>query len=72
VATYTIFGRQVGSHVLSIATLGATAAIATLAMGGKKAEKTQGPPIMANSSDEENFIKDFIAKAEAEEKASKH
>ncbi|ORY05816.1 hypothetical protein BCR34DRAFT_453970, partial [Clohesyomyces aquaticus] len=57
VATYTIFGRQVGSHVLAIATLGTTFAGAFLAMGGKKAEQAAGPALNAKSKEEESFIK---------------
>ncbi len=40
-----------------MATLGTLAAGITLAMGGKKASKEQGPPINASSSQEEAFIK---------------
>ncbi|KAI9859925.1 MAG: hypothetical protein M1824_003513 [Vezdaea acicularis] len=69
VAQYTVFGRQVGSHILAIATLGTTFAGAALAMGGDKKSKQQGPPIQAQSSEEESFIKDFMQKAESEEKA---
>lgn len=42
---------------LAMATLGTLAAGITLAMGGKKASKEQGPPINASSSQEEAFIK---------------
>ncbi|KAH8146671.1 uncharacterized protein LAJ45_09354 [Morchella importuna] len=64
VAMYTIAGRQVGSHHLAMATLGSVIGIVALATGGKKDKTT--PPIQASSSDEEKFIKEFIAKAEAE------
>lgn len=37
-------------------TLGTFAAGATLAMGGEKKAKEQGPPINASSKDEEDFI----------------
>ncbi|RPB03783.1 hypothetical protein L873DRAFT_1800290 [Choiromyces venosus 120613-1] len=67
VAMYTIAGRQVGSHVLAMATLGITFGLTAMAMGGKKTETT--PPIQASSGDEEKFIKEFLAKAEAESKA---
>lgn len=40
-----------------MATLGTTALVAYLALGGKKASKTDGPPINASSSDEERFIR---------------
>ncbi|CUS08093.1 unnamed protein product [Tuber aestivum] len=68
VAMYTVAGRQVGSHVLAMATLGTTFALSALAMGGKKTQTT--PPIQASSSDEEKFIKEFLAKAEVESKAN--
>ncbi|KAG0640614.1 hypothetical protein HOY80DRAFT_1041375 [Tuber brumale] len=69
VAMYTIAGRQVGSHVLAMATLGTVFTLSALAIGGKKTETT--PPIQASSSDEEKFIKEFLAKAEAETKANR-
>jgi len=68
VAMYTIAGRQVGSHVLAMATLGTVFTLTALSVGGKKAETT--PPIQASSSDEEKFIKEFLAKAEVESKAN--
>jgi hypothetical protein len=40
-----------------MATLGTMGAISFLSMGGSKAKKTQGPPINAQSPDEEKFIK---------------
>ncbi|KAI5792641.1 hypothetical protein FPQ18DRAFT_389219 [Pyronema domesticum] len=71
VAYFNVFGRQVGSHVLAMATLGGTAAIATLSMSG--GEKKTIPPIGAKSDDEEKFIKEFLAQAEKESKpAAKH
>ncbi|KAL9076504.1 MAG: hypothetical protein Q9161_000836 [Pseudevernia consocians] len=56
VAQYTIFGRQVGSHILAALTLGTFAAGTTYAMSGKKKVKEQGPAINASSKDEEDFI----------------
>ncbi|KAL9006252.1 MAG: hypothetical protein Q9188_001024 [Gyalolechia gomerana] len=56
VATYTVFGRQVGAHVLAMATLGTTFAGIYLAMPAKTKEKEAGPPINAASKDEEAFI----------------
>ncbi|KAL0638383.1 hypothetical protein Q9L58_002526 [Maublancomyces gigas] len=70
VAIYTIAGKQIGSHILAMATLGAVVGGATIAMSGKKTQTT--PPIQAGSSDEEKFIKEFIAKAEAESAKEKH
>ncbi|KAI9720253.1 MAG: hypothetical protein M1812_003071 [Candelaria pacifica] len=68
VVQYTIAGRQVGAHVLSMATLGTAGLGGFLAFGGSKKSTEQGPPINATNSDEEKFIKDFMQKAEAEEK----
>ncbi|KAL7272441.1 hypothetical protein RUND412_004756 [Rhizina undulata] len=70
VAYYTVAGRQVGSHVLAMATLGSVFGLPFLSMGGKKETV---PPIKADSSEEEAFIKEFLAKAEAESKTpAKH
>ncbi|KAF8540422.1 hypothetical protein BDD12DRAFT_698912, partial [Trichophaea hybrida] len=66
VAQFTVFGRQVGSHVLAMLTLGTTFAGSYLALSG--GEKPTSPPIQASSTDEEKFIRDFIAKAEKEGK----
>ncbi|KAH7359570.1 hypothetical protein BKA66DRAFT_427426 [Pyrenochaeta sp. MPI-SDFR-AT-0127] len=63
VAMYTIAGRQVGSHVLAIATLATTFTGAFLAMGGKKVEDKSQPPINAKSKEEESFVKDYVKKA---------
>ncbi|KAI4250478.1 MAG: hypothetical protein L6R40_000076 [Gallowayella cf. fulva] len=63
VATYTILGRQVGSHMLAMATLGTTFAGIYLAMPSKTKEKESGPPINAASKDEEKFIQDFLKNA---------
>ncbi|KAI5777752.1 hypothetical protein EDC01DRAFT_782668 [Geopyxis carbonaria] len=53
-----------------MATLGTTALVAfTSTRGGKK---TDTPPIKAESSDEEKYIKDFLAKMEAEDNKAKH
>jgi len=69
VAMYTIAGRQVGSHVLAIATLGTVFTLTTLSVGGKKTAETT-PPIQASSSDEEKFVREFMANAEMESKAN--
>ncbi|KAL9136978.1 MAG: hypothetical protein Q9175_001811 [Cornicularia normoerica] len=61
VAQYTIFGRQVGSHVLAMLTLGTVAAATTFAMAGKEKVKERGPPINASSKDEEEFIQFVIS-----------
>ncbi|KAF1361301.1 hypothetical protein EJ07DRAFT_113363 [Lizonia empirigonia] len=71
VAMYTIAGRQVGSHVLAIATLATTFSLAAFSLsGGEKVDKTQ-PPINAKSKDEESFVKNFVQKAE-EKVTGKH
>ncbi|KAL2050561.1 hypothetical protein ABVK25_009231 [Lepraria finkii] len=72
VAQYTVFGRQVGSHVLAMLTLGTTAAGSTWALAGKEKAKEQGPPINAQSNEEEQFIQEFIKNAQAEEQKAKH
>ncbi|KAL8809866.1 MAG: hypothetical protein Q9223_002890 [Gallowayella weberi] len=60
---YTVFGRQVGAHVLAMATLGTTFTGIYFAMPSKTKEKETGPPINAASKDEEKFILDFIKNA---------
>ncbi|KAI9797766.1 MAG: hypothetical protein M1825_005700 [Sarcosagium campestre] len=72
VATYPIFGRQVGSHILALATLGSMGLLGAVSLGGSKKSKTEGPPINATNSEEENFIKEFIKNAEKEEQKTKH
>jgi len=69
---YTIAGRQVGSHVLAMATLGTLFGGAFLATRGGGAKATNTPPINASSKDEEAFIQEFIKSAEEEEKKAKH
>ncbi|KKF92760.1 hypothetical protein CFIMG_005179RA [Ceratocystis fimbriata CBS 114723] len=65
VAYYSIFGRQVGSHYLSMAVLGSVFGGVYLSSSGKKAP-TPGvvPPINAANSDEADFITKFLAEAE--------
>ncbi|EEQ92219.1 uncharacterized protein BDCG_07339 [Blastomyces dermatitidis ER-3] len=70
VVYYTVAGRQVGSHVLAMATLGGTFLATYLALPAKT-DKKQGPPIKASSKDEEQFIQDFLKNVEAEEKKAK-
>lgn len=72
VAQYTVFGRQVGSHILAMATLGVTFTGSYLALrgGGNKA-KEQGPRINASTKEEEDFIQEFIRNANAEEEKAK-
>ncbi|KAE8451657.1 hypothetical protein EG329_003114 [Mollisiaceae sp. DMI_Dod_QoI] len=68
VQMYTIAGRQIGSHYLAMGVLTLLFGGSALATGGSAAKKTQGPPINAQSPDEESFIKDFLKSAEADEK----
>ncbi|KAF2794242.1 hypothetical protein K505DRAFT_324915 [Melanomma pulvis-pyrius CBS 109.77] len=68
VAMYTIAGRQVGSHVLAMATLGTTALGAWISLSGGKKAESAGPPINAKTKEEESFIKDFVKKATGEKK----
>ncbi|KIW06022.1 uncharacterized protein PV09_03201 [Verruconis gallopava] len=70
VQMYTIAGRQVGSHVLAMITLGTTFVTAGYFMRGNPADKAQGPPIGASSKEEESFVKEFIAKAEDKAKSA--
>lgn len=61
-AAYTILGKSVPAHYLSLATLGAV----TLAVVPKP--WAPGPPahpaINAANADEEKFVRDFLAKHE--------
>ncbi|KAF2403342.1 hypothetical protein EJ06DRAFT_553687 [Trichodelitschia bisporula] len=68
VAYYKIFGQQVGSHILAIATLSSVFAVSAISMRSPASAKSQGPPIQASSKDEESFIKEFVTKAEADKK----
>ncbi|TVY81225.1 hypothetical protein LSUE1_G006216 [Lachnellula suecica] len=62
VQQYAIAGRQVGSHVLAMITLGSLGGLSYAFLGGSAAKKTtQGPPINAQSPDEESFIKCVFA-----------
>ncbi|EXJ80959.1 hypothetical protein A1O3_07247 [Capronia epimyces CBS 606.96] len=56
VAMYTVAGRQIGSHYLAIATLGATFGLPWLLTRGGSSKKSTTPPINASSKDEEKFI----------------
>ncbi|KAJ7637062.1 hypothetical protein FB45DRAFT_908130 [Roridomyces roridus] len=77
--TYTIFGRAIPKQYLSMATLGSIAGVAMYASRGDKAaapktveEAKKAVPINAGSSEEEEFIRKFIADAEKEGAAAKH
>ncbi|RGP59619.1 hypothetical protein FSPOR_11234 [Fusarium sporotrichioides] len=62
IAYYTIAGKQVGGHYLAMAWLGTLFAGVQYATSGSSAKPTATatPPINASSSDEANFIQDFL------------
>ncbi|KAJ7669033.1 hypothetical protein B0H17DRAFT_1087194 [Mycena rosella] len=78
--TYTILGRAIPKQYLSMGVLGSIAATAVYSRSGKAAapknaeEAKRAVPINAGSSEEEEFIRKFIADAEKESTgaASKH
>ncbi|KAJ1033824.1 hypothetical protein NDA16_000034 [Ustilago loliicola] len=76
--SYTIAGRKILNEHIALAVLGTYGAIAATQMGGSKEvkaaasgaspdAKANDPPINASSSDEEAFIKQFLAEAEGKE-----
>ncbi|KAI5854120.1 hypothetical protein BZA05DRAFT_393275 [Tricharina praecox] len=70
---FTVAGRQVGSHVLAMATLGVTGVGAYLGLrGGDSGAEKNTPPIKADSGEEEKFIREFLANVEKEEQKAKH
>ncbi|ETS83604.1 hypothetical protein PFICI_05480 [Pestalotiopsis fici W106-1] len=71
VQTYSILGRQVGSHYLAMGVLTALFGGTYAAVGGgsKASAAVKTPPINASSSDEESFIKNFLDQANKDEKA---
>ncbi|RYP43548.1 hypothetical protein DL768_009867 [Monosporascus sp. mg162] len=72
VQMYTVFGRQVGSHYLAIGVLSTLFTGSYLALsGGRKNPATQAPPINASSSDEADFIQNFLKEADKDEKAKR-
>ncbi|KIH88839.1 hypothetical protein SPBR_07908 [Sporothrix brasiliensis 5110] len=68
VQSYTIAGRQIGSHYLAIATLSTLFGGIYAATRGSGQKTTATPPINASSSDEADFIKKFLESADADEK----
>ncbi|EMR61621.1 hypothetical protein MGN70_005785 [Eutypa lata] len=69
VQMYTVLGRQVGSHYLAMGVLGALFGGSYMALGGSsKKTATQTPPINASSSDEADFIQNFLKQADQDEK----
>jgi F-type H+-transporting ATPase subunit k len=55
-------------YQLAMSFIGAYAALGVWATSGSSKPKPAEPPIKASSSDEEAFIKEFLAKAESEDK----
>ncbi|OTA83662.1 hypothetical protein M434DRAFT_400637 [Hypoxylon sp. CO27-5] len=72
VQMYTILGRQVGSHYLSMGVLAALFGGGYFAFSGGSKKPTQTPPINASSPDEADFIQNFLKQADADEKKAKH
>ncbi|KAK4188714.1 hypothetical protein QBC35DRAFT_450916 [Podospora australis] len=70
---YNVFGKQVASQYLAMATLATIFGGAYAATGGSKKAPVPGaaPPINASSSDEADFIKKFLEQAD-EKKEDKH
>ncbi|KAK3389359.1 hypothetical protein B0H63DRAFT_518592 [Podospora didyma] len=68
VQKYNIFGAQVASKWLAMATLGTMFGGVYFATGSSK-QAPAAPPLNAASSDEADFIKKFIDSAESDEKA---
>ncbi|KAB5576406.1 hypothetical protein GE09DRAFT_1216106 [Coniochaeta sp. 2T2.1] len=68
---YNIFGRQVGSHYLSMAVLATMFGGTYAAFSGPSKAPAASPPINASSSDEADFIKKFLDQAEADDKKTK-
>ncbi|KAJ5895352.1 hypothetical protein N7495_007043 [Penicillium taxi] len=68
VVYYQIAGKKVGSHVLSIATLSTIFVGAWAATGSSKPKTAAGPPIAASSSEEGDFIQNFLKEADGGDK----
>ncbi|KAG2195477.1 hypothetical protein INT46_008310 [Mucor plumbeus] len=66
--SYVIAGKAIPNYKISMFFIGAYAAIGAAAMLKPKAPQAATPPIQASSSDEEAFIREFLQKAEADEK----
>ncbi|ROW14061.1 hypothetical protein VPNG_04183 [Cytospora leucostoma] len=67
---YNLFGAKVGSHYLAMGVLGALFGGTSLAFSGPSKPATQTPPINAASSDEADFIKQFLEEADAGSKST--
>jgi F-type H+-transporting ATPase subunit k len=66
--TETLTFISLSFYQLAMSFIGAYAALGVWATSGSSKPKTAEPPIKASSSDEEAFIKEFLAKAESEDK----
>ncbi|RKP27565.1 hypothetical protein SYNPS1DRAFT_20938 [Syncephalis pseudoplumigaleata] len=71
---YLIAGRKVANEYLALGVLGSIAAgVSWFRMSSaSKNDIKSGPPIVASSSDEESFIREFLAAAEEKKDAEKH
>ncbi|ODV78925.1 uncharacterized protein CANTADRAFT_26037 [Suhomyces tanzawaensis NRRL Y-17324] len=61
-AAYTIFGKQVPAHILSIATLASVTAVAAWPRAKKEAPATPAAPVVQSKEDDfdlEKFINDL-------------
>ncbi|KAI8339800.1 hypothetical protein EDC96DRAFT_523100 [Choanephora cucurbitarum] len=65
---YVIAGKKIPNYKISMFFIGAYAVAGAAAMMKPKAPQAATPPIQASSSDEEAFIREFLQKADAEEK----
>ncbi|GHJ90232.1 hypothetical protein NliqN6_6634 [Naganishia liquefaciens] len=73
--SYVIAGRAIKNEYLALGTILSTAAIAMAATSGEKkapAPVQEQSNIEASSSEEADFIKNFVAEAEKEGHADKH
>ncbi|CAO3652780.1 unnamed protein product [Mucor fragilis] len=65
---YVIAGKAIPNYKIAMFFIGGYAALGAAAILKPKAPQAATPPIQASSSDEEAFIREFLQKAEAEEK----
>ncbi|KAG6873696.1 hypothetical protein C0995_012158 [Termitomyces sp. Mi166 len=79
--SYMIFGRAIKNEYIALGVLTTVFGGASIAMRGGKKENTAGQslqkardsiPLNAGSSEEEQFIRNFIAEAEKEDTKAKH
>ncbi|KAF7724799.1 hypothetical protein EC973_000756 [Apophysomyces ossiformis] len=65
---YVIAGKAIPNHLIAIGFISAYAAAGIGFSMKPKAPQPATPPIKASSADEEEFIRQFLKEAEAEEK----